>query len=195
MTIWFTADSHFDHENVIRYAKRPFRNRDHMNEVLIENWNSCVKPEDSIYHLGDIALCRPEKALAFISRLQGRKFWVFGNHDRMLRQDQNILSLFEWARDLAEITIPDRDTPRRIQPIVLCHFAMRVWNKSYYGAWQLYGHSHGSLPDDKYTLSLDVGVDAWNYRPVSYEEVKARMANKSWKPIDHHGRGHDEEEN
>lgn len=64
---------------------------------------------------------------------------------------------------------------------------MRVWNKSHYGAWMLYGHSHGSLIDDPNSLSFDVGVDCHNYKPFSFEEVKEIMSHKIWKAIDHHG--------
>ena len=79
-----------------------------------------------------------------------------------------------------------------VQRIVLSHYAMLVWDRSHYGVWHLHGHSHGSMPDDPTARRLDVGVDAWEtdsvklYRPVSYEEVKARMALKTWRPVDGH---------
>lgn len=63
---------------------------------------------------------------------------------------------------------------------------MRTWNKSHYGNWQLYGHSHGSLPEND-SLSMDVGVDPNNYFPISFEQVSDRMSKKSFIPIDHHG--------
>jgi len=64
---------------------------------------------------------------------------------------------------------------------------MRVWNKSHHGAWHLYGHSHGTLPDDKNSLSFDVGVDCHNFTPINFEQVSAIMKKKNFKPIDHHG--------
>jgi calcineurin-like phosphoesterase family protein len=72
--------------------------------------------------------------------------------------------------------------------IVMCHYAMRVWNRSHRGAWMLYGHSHGSLPDDPGALSIDVGVDCHDYTPISHDDIGRIMAKKTWKPIDHHGR-------
>jgi hypothetical protein len=63
---------------------------------------------------------------------------------------------------------------------------MRTWNKSHRGSWHLYGHSHGTLPDDPHSMSFDVGVDCHNYRPLSFEQVKAVMSKKLFKPIDHH---------
>jgi calcineurin-like phosphoesterase family protein len=64
---------------------------------------------------------------------------------------------------------------------------MKVWNGSHKGDWQLYGHSHGTLPDDPNALSCDVGVDCWNYFPVSMEQLRAKMKTKNYKSIDHHG--------
>lgn len=58
---------------------------------------------------------------------------------------------------------------------------------SHRGAWNLYGHSHNSLKDDPHSLQLDVGVDAWDYRPASFEEVRERMSKKTFQPVDHHG--------
>jgi calcineurin-like phosphoesterase family protein len=185
---WFTADTHFDHANVIRYAGRPFDNVEAMDEALVANWNARVQPGDWVYHLGDFAFCKPERALWFARRLAGNKCLVFGNHDKRLRREDDLLKQFCWARDLTEIKVQDETAPDGVQRIVLCHYAMRVWNRSHYGAWQLYGHSHGSLKDDPHALQLDVGVDAWAYRPVSYEEIRARMKQKEWRPVDHHER-------
>jgi calcineurin-like phosphoesterase family protein len=74
------------------------------------------------------------------------------------------------------------------QDITLCHYALRVFNKSHHGSWHLYGHSHGTLPDDPNSLSFDVGVDCHNYFPISLDQVKKIMSKKTWKPIDHHGK-------
>lgn len=187
MTVWFTADLHIGHSAVIRYARRPFANVDEMNEALIKNWNDCVSPKDDIYVLGDLSFCSLSRTISYLSRLNGRKYWIFGNHDKKLRNREGILQFFEWGKDLTTIKIPDSDAYQGQQRIVLCHYAMRVWDKSHFGTWQLYGHSHGSLPDDRHSLSMDVGVDNCNYRPISYEEIKTKMKLKTWKPIDHHG--------
>ncbi len=63
---------------------------------------------------------------------------------------------------------------------MLFHYAMRVWNASHHGSWHLYGHSHGTLPDDITSLSFDIGVDSQHYKPLSYDEVKAIMSQKEW---------------
>jgi hypothetical protein len=59
--------------------------------------------------------------------------------------------------------------------ITLCHYAMRTWRNMGYSSWQLYGHSHSNLPEIPHYLSFDVGVDAWDFRPVSIEQVIQKM--------------------
>ncbi len=93
-------------------------------------------------------------------------YFVLGNHDRVIRKIQD---QFVWVKDIAEVNI-------RQQPIVLCHYAMRVWHQSGRGAWQLYGHSHGKLPAAEGSRSLDVGVDTNAFRPYSFGEIQSRFA-------------------
>ena len=96
---------------------------------------------------------------------------------------------FAAVKDYDEIAVKDPDAlPHGKRKIVLLHYAMRVWNRSHHGSWHLYGHSHGSLPDDPNSLSFDVGVDCWGYAPISYQEVKSVMSGKTFAPIDHHGK-------
>lgn len=176
---WFTSDHHFSHRNILTYTKRPFANVDEMDEVMIQNWNSVVKPGDRIYHLGDFALCPPERATKIARRLLGQKFLLFGNHDRKLRESMEFLACWIWARDMAQVEVDG-------QKIELCHYAMRTWNGQHRGAWQLHGHSHGSLPELATQRQCDIGVDCWNYAPVSFETLKIRMNKKTFAPIDHH---------
>jgi calcineurin-like phosphoesterase family protein len=180
VTVWFTADSHYSHRNVIDYCSRPFATVEEMDEALIDRWNSVVGPGDLVYHLGDFALGRPEAAVAIASRLRGNKYLVFGNHDKYTRKNDAFLKHFVWARDLTQIQIRD-------QKITLCHYAMLTWASAHHGAWSLHGHSHGSLPDDPNALRLDVGVDVWDFFPVSFETLQDRMMTKNFRPNDHHG--------
>jgi calcineurin-like phosphoesterase family protein len=158
-----------------------------MNEHLVSNWNLVVTPQDIVYHVGDVAFEKdPEVLHCIISRLNGTVHLVKGNHDNLIKG--KVANLFEHIEysGLREIRVEDPDGFGGFQPIVLCHYAMRVWNRSHYGAWHLFGHSHGTLPDDDTSLSLDVGVDCWNYFPVSYEQIKERMKTKKFVPIDQH---------
>ena len=189
---FFTSDLHFGHANIIKYANRPFKSVREMDDTLIKNWNAKVTKSDVVWILGDFAFLQEEPLIDTASWLDGEKHVVWGNHDKVFRSKKVRDALakynFVFHSGLEEIYVPDSTVPGGKQHIVLCHYAMRVWNKSHRGSWQLYGHSHGSLPDDPHALSVDVGVDCWNYAPVSYEELKEVMAKKDYQPIDHHGR-------
>lgn len=180
MTTWFTSDTHYGHANIIRLVNRPFPHVDAMDEAMVDRWNALVQPDDLVYHLGDFSFHKPGRATSIAARLNGQKFLVWGNHDKPLRKESEFLAQWIWCKDLADIEVQGKK-------IILCHYAMKVWNKSHHDSWQLYGHSHGSLPDDPNALQLDVGVDCWDYRPVSFEQVAERMAKKNYRPVDHHG--------
>lgn len=187
MTVWFTSDLHFSHANVIKYSNRPFKDVKEMNEAMILKWNTVVKPGDRVYVLGDASFDSEENTLKILKRLMGQKYLIYGNHDKkVIRKSKILQDQFVWCRDLETIKISDKTAYEGKQRIVLCHYAMRVWEKSHFGAWQLYGHSHGNLKDDPNALQLDVGVDNWGYTPVSYETIKKEMKRKTFVPVDHH---------
>jgi calcineurin-like phosphoesterase family protein len=161
--IYFISDPHFFHSNIIKYCKRPFNSASHMNEALIANWNKRVQPDDHIYCLGDFGFGDRDELQGVIDRLQGRKHLILGNHDKDVRKTQG----WEWIREYHELTI-DGDF------FILFHYAPRVWNKSHHGSIALFGHSHGTMPGN--SQSLDVGVDCWDYAPVSVSQIKGRLA-------------------
>ena len=65
-----------------RYDKRPFRDVTEMNEALIKNWNRAVGPSDTVYHLGDVSILRPEKTRDILDSLNGKIFLIRGTHDK-----------------------------------------------------------------------------------------------------------------
>lgn len=79
--IWFIADSHFSHKNVIDYCNRPFCSVEEMNGALIHNWNKIVKNNDRVFMLGDFALCGKDKIIEIGQQLNGRKILIMGNHE------------------------------------------------------------------------------------------------------------------
>lgn len=179
MTTWFTADTHFGHSNIIQYSNRPYTGAKDMDEQLIQSWNACVGPEDEVYHLGDVGLCDPVYMRKILNRLHGKIYLIRGNHEKaaMACTDR-----FEWVKDYHELVIEDKTAARERRLIVLMHYAMRVWNASHHGSWHLYGHSHGSLPDDPNALAFDVGVDCHGFKPLSLHEVSQIMSRKTWIP-------------
>ena len=81
--IWFTADTHFSHANIIKYCARPFDNVEGMDRTLITNWNKVVEPKDIVYHLGDFCFRNPER---YLNALNGYIYFIYGNHDKKLRK-------------------------------------------------------------------------------------------------------------
>lgn len=163
--IWFTSDTHYGHGSIIRHCRRPFASVREMDEALIAGWNACVGRDDEVYHLGDFAFHGAARAGEILDRLAGRKHLVHGNHD-----PQRIRALPGWTSVQPYLEIGGRGFAPKI---VLCHYAMRVWNKHRWGAWMLFGHSHGGLPGD--SQSMDVGVDVHGYRPVSLKELATKL--------------------
>lgn len=176
--IWFTSDPHFGHKNILKYSKRPFDTIQEHDEALIANWNSVVRPDDTIYLLGDVSFHDNDRTRKILQRLMGHKHLIRGNHDKK-RMKGDLLGFFAWVGDYKEVTIDE-------QFIVLCHYAFETWNRSHRGSWSLHGHSHGTLPSAEWQRRVDVGVDVWNYFPVSFEQLKSHMKNKTFKAVDHH---------
>ena len=168
--IWFTADFHFGHSNIIRYCNRPFRNVEEMDQTILERLNASVKANDTLYFLGDFCIGSKTRALERRRQIRCKRILALpGNHDKEARK---LTEEFSWLGSLAEISING-------QPIVLCHYAMRVWNRSHHGSWHLYGHSHGQLSAALTSLSMDVGVDTHDFRPWHYDEISRILAEKA----------------
>jgi calcineurin-like phosphoesterase family protein len=179
--IHFIADTHFNHANIIHYSQRPFSSVEEMNESLICKWNEAVQPQDTVYHLGDFGF---GNIVPILQRLHGTKILLLGDHDNSATKPAARV-LFQRQERLAIVKAEGHH-------IVLCHWCMRVWPQCHYGAWHLFGHSHGALP--AIGLSMDVGVDATKlWRPVSLPEVAAYMAEHKLQVEDNH-QAHEQEE-
>jgi calcineurin-like phosphoesterase family protein len=168
VAIWLTADTHFGQAGALGRFHRPFASLAAMDAALVENWNAVVAPEDEVWHLGDFAV-KPTQARveALLAVLHGTKHLVAGNNDIA-----ETLEARGWAdiRTYAEIVVDD-------VTLVLSHYAFRTWNGMYKGAWNLHGHSHGALKP--LTRQVDVGVDAWDFRPIDLAMIRARRRRPS----------------
>lgn len=180
--LWFTSDLHLGHYNVIKYSKRPFIDIEEMHETLINNWNFCVKPRDMIYLLGDFSFLSSDNTKEILARLNGQIYFILGNHDKKKRID-SCIDRFIWMKDYFELKYEK-------QKMILSHYPFLTWHGSHRGTWNLHGHCHNSLDKslNKYAKRFDVGVDANNYFPVSFEEIKKVLDQRVFIPVDHHGR-------
>jgi calcineurin-like phosphoesterase family protein len=167
MNIWFSADWHLSHFNVIKYSKRPFSSTEEMDEAILENFFSLVKRGDIFYFLGDLTFNK-EVARNVLQKIKHEKIhlhMIFGNHD--YKNIKTIIQeMSDWCGDLKSMKVND-------QSIVLSHYAMRVWDKSHYGSWNAFGHSHGNLKGEG--KQFDVGVDTNEFKPYSFDDMKKIM--------------------
>lgn len=162
---FFTADSHFGHANIIRLCNRPFADIAEHDRVLVDSWNAVVQPQDIVWHLGDFSYSKHPKATRRVfEQLNGHKRLVLGNHD--FRGGTKFLP-WESVQHYAETSIEG-------VRIVMFHYGMRVWPGMHHGSVMLYGHSHGRLPGN--AQSMDVGVDVMGFAPVTWPQIRARLA-------------------
>lgn len=171
--IYFTADHHFGHKRIIEYCNRPFSSVGEMDNVMIERWNWAVKPKDTVYYLGDFCMSGREQALQYFNRLCGQIYVIPGGHDKKWARFQGS---YTGLNCVVRICPPLHTVTLNKQVIVLCHYAMKVWDRSHYNSWQLYGHSHGGLPG--VGKQIDVGVDCWAYYPISLEDIERIMEDR-----------------
>jgi calcineurin-like phosphoesterase family protein len=190
MQVWFTADLHLGHGNIIKYCQRPYMteaeraavSRDPRgkftlsqttvqghDEALLDAINSRVQVEDLLWIVGDFCMGGLAMATEYRGRIRCRNVHlVMGNHDR-----HSVKPVFSKVIDQGMFTF-------RGQDIWLNHYPMRSWNRSFHGSWHLYGHVHGQLTEEDaredWRLTKDVGVDANDYKPVSFDDVLAYMA-------------------
>lgn len=177
-SLFFTADTHFGHKNIIKYCNRPFKDTIEMQSEIIRIWNETVAPIDTVIHLGDFSFLKPEISREISNELNGHIILVRGNHD----SDKIIDACgFSDIVDFLELKVQDNSIH---QPISCMHYPMAVWPSSHFGAWHLHGHSHGSYKVGTGKI-LDVGWDVFG-KPVSYQEVKEYMATRSLLAADHH---------
>ncbi len=180
---YFTADLHFGHANIIGYCDRPFSSVDHMNEMLVANWNDTVKPRDIVYVLGDICMGRVRETLEYVDRLNGRKVLIPGNHDRChpMHKDAS-----KWERIYMDHGLALGSTEGFMHHMGIdffyCHFPP-VGDSRHQdryieqrptverGTWVLHGHVHEKWLRNG--TNINVGVDVWDYRPVNFDWLVA----------------------
>lgn len=184
--VWFLSDTHFRHANIIKYDNLLFKDIDEHDEVIINNYNSAVNPSDFVFFLGDFCMGNVDNARRIYNRLSGNITFIRGNHDKPLEQlcKASNKSIF----DLIELSVYDDSLDRKWQSITLCHYPIAEWNKGHYGAWHLYGHTHGNSWYDREMQGKlkcrNVGVNCLDFKPISYDELKrdfSKLGN-----IEHH---------
>lgn len=189
--LWFTADLHVGHRNIIDYCGRPYTSVDDMTARLRDSWNERVAPDDDVWVLGDVAMGKRADTVPLLADFHGTKHLVAGNHDpcwghgRDARKPQRFARSVELFRRAGFDRIVNGHTMRLGgRHVLLSHFpyAGDSHDTDRYidarpvdrGAWLLHGHTHGAWRQQG--RQIDVGVDAWGYRPVHADEIVEIMA-------------------
>ena len=173
---WAISDTHFGHDNVIIYDKRPFKTGEEMDEAMIKNWNSVVKPNDTIYHLGDFAFLHESMICKILDRLNGNKILITGNHDKQMKKD--------CVRKYFKIITPYLEVYQNKQLICMFHYPQARWNKSHRGSFHIHGHEHGNYVYPEESRAMDVGAPCIDYTPINLNEVMERLI--KFPPTKHH---------
>lgn len=157
METFFTADTHFNHEDILKYTNRNFKDIEEMNNTIIEKWNAKVNRGDRVFILGDFAFSKHGR---FINALHGKKHLIIGNHDEM---SLDVMRNFTSVQNYKEFWFQKK------YYFILSHYCLRTWSESINGSINLFGHSHGRL--STFNLSFDVGVDCNNFEPFHSSEI------------------------
>jgi calcineurin-like phosphoesterase family protein len=169
------GDTHFSHRGIVKFLRadgvtkeRPWDNIEEMDEALVNNWNSVVRPTDTVIHLGDVVINR--SALPILDRLNGIKELVKGNHD--------VFRLDEYSPYFKNI-----HGGRSFDDFILTHIpvhpaSIERWKGNIHGhlhsnrVMKKIFHSGWDVIDPKY---LCVSMEHINYTPISWEDCKKRF--------------------
>lgn len=164
MACWFISDTHFGHENIIKFTDdkgdriRPFNSVEEMDEKMVENWNRVVRPQDRIYHLGDVAINR--RCLAILSRLNGKKVLIKGNHDIFKLKDYT-----EFFEDIRAYKVFPK------YGVICSHIPVHPNQLEARFKLNIHGHMHQNvIKDSRY---VNICVEHTDYTPVSLEMILA----------------------
>lgn len=160
MTVWLTSDTHFGHKNILAFLSpdgtpmRPFASVEEMDEIMVQRWNEVVKPSDHVYHLGDVAMKRPD--LKTVKRLNGHKRLIFGNHD-----------IYDY-KSYTEVGFKKLMAYRVLNGYMFSHIPLHPASVGRFRA-NVHGHVHTN--GDMGEGYLNICVEKTAYRPVSLEEI------------------------
>ena len=166
--IYVISDTHFGHANIISLCNRPFSSVEEMDRIMIENWNSVVKPEDDVYIGGDFAH-KSTDPCRYADMLNGRKHLVIGNHDRKNLKNPEFRRRFVEIGDI--LTFWYNGTK-----IVLCHYPLAEWDGMYRGALHFFGHIHNNENNAQKIMrdvkgAYNISAELLGYKPKTIEEI------------------------
>lgn len=160
MKYFFTSDTHFGHENIIKYCNRPFLNVEEMNDLIIKKWNEKVKEEDIVIFLGDFCFAKAHKNFRYYNdKLNGNIIYIIGNHDTQ----NSLKTIFKGV----EVEYNKKK--------IWCTHKPSDFKDDY--DINLVGHIHNNwlIKKHKNTIIFNVGVDVHNFYPISIDEILTKI--------------------
>lgn len=191
---YFTSDTHYGHQNIIRFCDRPYTDVDHMNVDLVNRAAELLDVGDELWHLGDVALGTLDNTLTHLARIAVNVTLVAGNHDRCHpyngKRGERFVEIYRERCQLSELVLTNTTlTLSDSTEVHVSHFPyadsslggmddrhgdaiadkFASWRVPDDGSWLLCGHVHDSWRQKG--RMINVGVDAWGGRPVSEDQV------------------------
>jgi calcineurin-like phosphoesterase family protein len=170
--LWFSADHHFGHKNILDYCGRPFDDVHQMNKEMTRLWNETVRDEDRVVYVGDFALGQ-HGAAQYLQWLNGvMDPFVLGNHDRKKEWETLVEMLPQVKRVVKQYTFDTKDGLK----VVVTH--KPSWDKMRKNPEKLFvfGHLHNMVLNTPLPPNgVNVGVDCWGFKPVGLEEIRERV--------------------
>lgn len=169
--IWVISDTHFGHQNIIRYCDRPFETAKEADDKMIENWNSVVKDGDIVYHLGDVYF--GEAGRHALSKLNGRKRLILGNHDN--GKDALLQKYFQkimvW-RMFPEFGLLLTHVPVHDSSLERYYGDTHTGAEKFDHLTNVHGHIHNKPSPSP--LHRNVSVEMIDYTPINIEELRVK---------------------
>lgn len=169
--VFLVSDTHFGHNGVCHFLRedgvtklRPWNDSVEMDEAMVEAWNETVRPNDKVYHLGDVVINR--KALKTLSRLNGDKVLIKGNHDIFRMEEYS-----QYFRDIRGYHV--------VNGMILSHIPVHEESLGRFGV-NIHGHLHERRVMKTGTNTIDpryhcVCVEQTDFRPIAFETLIQRI--------------------
>lgn len=163
--VFFIADTHFGHKNIIEYENRPFQSVEEMDNTLIDNWNKTVKKLEKVYMLGDFGLSNKQRIKEIVSILKGYKVLVLGNHDKCYS--------YSWWKTAGFDEVIQYPVIYN-EWFILSHEPVYINSNMPYA--NIYGHVHSNPSYADFSAqSFCVSAERINYTPIEFSQIIKKM--------------------
>lgn len=177
---YYISDTHFGHQNVLQFDRRPFADTEEMERTIIENWNSKVTDDDDVWIIGDFCYRSDKTPSYYLKQLKGHKHLLTGNHDKATLEDETACSYLESIEKMCHVKDGNHH-------ICLCHFPIAEWSGKQRGTYHIYGHVHSRVTEAAQFMmntehAFNAGCMINHYEPVTLPEVieNNRIFHRYW---------------